>query len=243
MVEHAVRRSCLPIKLKRVPENDSNKCCRKIRIHCGHIFVTASFHVIPNQFRRSPWVETLVNTSQQHEWKCLGDGDRPNGTTSLAIDGFSRGAALLLNACCSHPTRYNLFVCSAFQKVIECWHIFVLHTSNGFSYQNFNNKIRFSDMMPFHHNLELKPLCMSNSNRTDQNLWVTEQGMRSYKWRKTGSRVSLVGYLAPIPARLRGRGSHVMPQEPALLPCKMTFKQYIYLLIEWIFVLSKNHLD
>lgn len=73
-----------------------------------------------------------------------------------------------------------------------------------------------------------------------KNLGVTEQGMRSSKWRKTGNRVFRAGYLAPIPARLRGRGSRVMLQKPTLLACKMTFDKYIYiyLLIRWLFVLS-----
>jgi len=128
----------------------------------------------------------------------------------------------------------------------ECWHVFVLPVT-GF-HTNFETiKSGFLTWCHSNHELDVKPSCMLNSNRTDQNLRVTEQGMRSYKWRKTGRRVFRAGYLAPIPARLRGRGSHAMLQEPALLACKMTVNQYIYTCWSDVYLFFpghwKNHLD
>lgn len=152
VVEHAVRRSCLGIKLKRIP-NVAERLG-----YTGHSLVTASFHAIPNQFRRSPWVEILVIKSQQHDMNVSRWWVQVKWHSESGHWWFQSWRCIATQRLLQPPHKVqplHLFIIQYFSKgdrrwsVGECWHVFVLHTSSGFPYQFFHNKTRFSDMMPF----------------------------------------------------------------------------------------------
>lgn len=126
--------------------------------YTGHSLVTASFHAIPNQFRRSPWVEILVIKSQQHDMNVSRWWVQVKWQSESGHWWFQSWRCIATQRLLQPPHKVqplHLFIIQYFSKgdrrwsVGECWHVFVLHTSSGFPYQFFHNKTRFSDMMPF----------------------------------------------------------------------------------------------